>query len=58
MVSSDARTPEEYLDLGEIIARADLPGLLAHYEAARGSSRKTRAGGSREARNRTAPLIG
>ncbi|MGZ8481389.1 MAG: iron chaperone [Candidatus Limnocylindria bacterium] len=32
------------LDLiGEAIARADLPNMLAHYEAARGSARKTRA---------------
>ncbi len=35
------------LDLiGETIARADLDTYLEHYRAARGSSRKTRAGGS------------
>jgi hypothetical protein len=36
------------LDLiGETIARADLDTYLEHYRAARGSSRKTRAAGSR-----------
>ena len=29
--------------VGEVIARADLPSLLARYQAARGSSRRTRA---------------
>ncbi len=32
--------------IGEVIARADMPSLLAKYEAARGSSRKTRASGA------------
>ena len=29
--------------VGEVIARGDLPSLIARYEAARGSSRRTRA---------------
>ena len=34
--------------IGETIARADLDTFLAHYAAARGSSRRTRAAGNRE----------
>jgi len=32
--------------IGEVIARADVPSMIAHYEAARGSSRKTRVAAS------------
>lgn len=32
--------------VGEVIERADLPSLIAHYEAAQGSSRKTRSAAS------------
>ena len=32
--------------VGEVIARADLPGLVARHEAARGSTRRTRAAAS------------
>ena len=44
----EANSPEEYItqlppDRREAIARTDLDRYLAHYQAARGSSRATRA---------------
>jgi hypothetical protein len=46
MTTRSAETPEEYLESlpPETIARVPIDQYLVHYEAARRSSRKARAG--------------